>query len=321
MIIVTGAAGFIASALVNKLNNKGYADIVVADDFSSSLKMKNLENKSFRYKVHRDDLPQWIEKNHKDIDFVFHLGARTDTAEFDTELLNRLNLHYSKTIWDLCTKYSLPLVYASSAATYGAGEFGYSDTHQIVGKLNPLNPYGISKNEFDKFTTTQTQTPPVWAGLKFFNVYGPNEYHKNRMASVVFHAYNQILQAGKLKLFRSHHQDFQDGMQLRDFIYVKDVVNVCYYFMNHHSESGLYNLGTGKARAFLDLGHAVFDALNMPAVIEFIDIPMDIRDKYQYYTQAEMQKLTNAGYNVPFYTLEEGIHDYVGSYLKGSLYY
>jgi len=321
MIIVTGAAGFIASALVNKLNNKGFADIVVVDDFSNPLKMKNLENKSFRLRVHRDDLPQWIEKNHMFVDFVFHLGARTDTAEFDMELLNKLNLNYSKTVWNLCTKYSLPLVYASSAATYGSGEFGYIDNHEIVEQLKPLNPYGISKNEFDKFTTTQIKTPPLWAGLKFFNVYGPNEYHKGRMASVVFHAYHQIVQTGKLKLFRSHRDDFKDGMQLRDFVYVKDVVNVCYFFMNHQTVSGLYNLGTGEARAFLDLGNAVFDAFNKPALIEFIDIPQDIRDKYQYFTQAEMQKLSDAGYNVSFYSLEEGVLDYVGSYLKEGLYY
>lgn len=321
MIIVTGAAGFIASALVNKLNNKGYNNIVVADDFSNPEKMKNLEQKVFRQKVHRDELPQWLSENHKQVEFVFHLGARTDTAEFDMQVLNRLNLDYSKHIWNICTEYSLPLVYASSAATYGSGELGYSDNHDLVHQLNPLNPYGISKNEFDKFTVVQKKTPPFWAGLKFFNVYGPNEYHKQRMASVVFHAFHQIRKTGKLKLFRSHHKDFQDGMQLRDFIYVKDVVNVCHFFMIQKPESGLYNLGTGNARSFLDLGKAVFAALNLAPEIEFIDIPEDIRDKYQYYTQAEMQKLINTGYHSPFYSLENGVSDYVCSYLNGNLYY
>ena len=321
MIIVTGAAGFIASAMVNKLNNKGYTNILVSDDFSDKEKMKNLQSKTYNLQVHRDDLPEWIEKNHKDIEFIYHLGARTDTAEFDTELLNRLNLNYSKTIWNLCTAHSIPLVYASSAATYGAGEQGYSDKHNIISQLKPLNPYGISKNEFDKFTTTQTQTPPFWAGLKFFNVYGPNEYHKNRMASVVFHAFHQIQTSGKLKLFKSHHKDFQDGMQLRDFIYVKDVVSVCFFFMNNKNTSGIFNVGTGKARSFLDLGNSVFSALNLTPAIDFIDIPEDIRDKYQYFTQAEMTKLASAGYNTPFHSLEEGIHDYVRTYLKNNLYY
>jgi ADP-L-glycero-D-manno-heptose 6-epimerase len=321
MIIVTGAAGFIASALVNKLNNKSYTDIVVSDDFSRTDKMKNLEHKSIKQMVHRDDLPQWIEQNHNEIEFVFHLGARTDTAEFDIDLLNTLNLNYSKTIWNLCTKYQIPLVYASSAATYGSGQLGYSDSHDIVHELQPLNPYGVSKNEFDKFTTTQKSTPPIWAGLKFFNVYGPNEFHKSRMASVVFHAFNQIRESGKLKLFRSHNKDFADGMQLRDFIYVKDVVQVCHFFMINRPKSGLYNLGTGKARAFLDLGKAVFAAMNKPEIIEFVDIPEDIRDKYQYYTQAEMKKLHESGCNMEFFSLEEGVHDYVCNYLQTNMYY
>jgi len=321
MIIVTGAAGFIASALVNKLNNKSYSDIVVSDDFSRNDKMKNLEHKSIKQMVHRDELPQWIEQNHKEIEFIFHLGARTDTAEFDMNILNALNLNYSKTIWNLCTKYQIPLVYASSAATYGSGQLGYSDSHDIVHQLQPLNPYGVSKNEFDKFTTTQTSTPPMWAGLKFFNVYGPNEFHKSRMASVVFHAFHQIRETGKLKLFRSHNNNFQDGMQLRDFIYVKDVVQVCHFFMMNRPTSGLYNLGTGKARAFLDLGKSVFAAMNKPEIIEFVDIPEDIRDKYQYYTQADMVKLHESGFNLKFYTLEEGVHDYVCNYLQTNMYY
>jgi ADP-L-glycero-D-manno-heptose 6-epimerase len=321
MIVVTGAAGFIASALVNKLNNKGFSDIIVVDDFSQPLKMKNLEYKSFRFQIHRNDFPQWFENNHDEVKFVFHLGARTDTAEFDMQLLNLLNLDYSKTIWKLCVKHQIPLIYASSAATYGSGDLGYSDSHDIVHQLQPLNPYGVSKNEFDKFTVLQEETPPLWAGLKFFNVYGPNEYHKNRMASVIFHAFHQIGNTGKLKLFSSHRDDFGNGMQLRDFIYVKDVVNVCYYFMEHLTISGLYNVGTGRARTFLDLGLSVFSALHKEPEIEFIDIPADIREKYQYFTQADTKKLKGTGFNLQFHTLEEGVNDYVCSYLSNNLYY
>jgi ADP-L-glycero-D-manno-heptose 6-epimerase len=321
MIIVTGAAGFIASALVNKLNNKGLKDIVVADDFSVPAKMRNLEHKVFRLQIHRNELPEWISKHFRDISFIYHLGARTDTAEFNPDILNALNLEYSRTIWNLCTQYQIPLVYASSAATYGAGEQGYSDDHAVIPDLIPLNPYGVSKNEFDKFVIQQEETPPFWAGLKFFNVYGPNEYHKGRMASVIFHAYHQIKNTGKLNLFRSHRSDFKDGMQLRDFVYVKDVVNVCYFFMKESSSSGIYNLGTGQAGTFMELGKSVFDALNMEPDIEFVDIPEDIRDKYQYFTQADISKLISAGYTEPFYALHSGIQDYVCSYLAGNLYY
>ncbi len=321
MIVVTGAAGFIASALVNKLNNKGYKDIVVVDDFSSEEKNKNLAFKIFRQKVDRSEFPEWFARHSNDISFVFHLGARTDTTEFNMEILNRLNLEYSKKLWQLCTLFQIPFIYASSAATYGAGECGYEDNHEIIFKLNPLNPYGVSKNEFDKFTVVQNDAPPYWIGMKFFNVYGPNEYHKDRMASVVFHAYNQIKQTGKLKLFRSHRNDIADGMQLRDFIYVKDVVNICFYFLQNRVANGIYNVGTGHASSFLDLGKNVFAALTMDPVIEYIDIPEDIRDKYQYYTQAEMQKLIETGFNIPFYTLQSGVHDYVSSYLTQSLYY
>lgn len=321
MIVITGAAGFIASALVNKLNNKGLKDIVIVDDFSSEKKNKNLEFKVFRDKVDREDFFEWLIKHNSEVSFVFHLGARTDTAEFNIDVLNKLNLEYSKKVWMLCTLYRIPLVYASSAATYGAGECGYSDSHEVIFDLKPLNPYGTSKNEFDKFTVTQKETPPYWIGLKFFNVYGPNEYHKGRMASVVFHAYNQILNTGKLQLFRSHRDDFADGMQLRDFIYVKDIVNICYFLMQNKVTHGIYNAGTGNASSFLELGKYVFSAMNREPVIEFIVIPEDIRNKYQYYTQAEMQKLVGTGFNVPFYTLQAGIHDYVSSYLSQKLYY
>lgn len=321
MIIVTGAAGFIGSCLVSKLKSEGYHDIVIVDDFSNDAKNKNLEGKSFTQKVHRDDFSQWLKENHKLVQFIFHIGARTDTTEFNVEIFNRLNLNYTKDLWNLCVEFGLPMVYASSAATYGNGEFGYSDDHQIIPQLKPLNPYGDSKNEFDKWALLQEKKPYFWAGLKFFNVYGPNEYHKSRMASVIFHTFNQVKATGNVKLFRSHRNDFEDGKQLRDFIYVKDVVEVCYFLMLDRKHSGIYNLGTGKARTFLDLVTATFSAMNKPVDIKFVDIPEDIRDKYQYFTEARMEKLRRAGYSKPFRTLEEGISDYVKNYLVPGLYY
>ncbi len=315
MIIVTGAAGFIGSCLVNKLNNKGLSDIIIVDDFSNSLKNKNLEHKSYLEKIHRDQFVDWFSRNHSSVDIVFHIGARTDPTEFDKNIFDRLNLNYTKALWSACAKFQIPFIYASSAATYGLGEHGYSDDQTLIPKLKPLNPYGDSKNDFDKWAITQTEQPIFWAGLKFFNVYGPNEYHKGRMASVIWHAFNQISQNGRMKLFRSHNPLFEDGKQLRDFIYVKDVVDVLYFFMSNKPASGIYNLGTGKARTFLDLAIATFNAMNISPVIDFIDTPMDIRDKYQYFTEAKMEKLRNAGYDKDFYSLEEGIEEYVVEFL------
>ncbi len=316
MIIVTGAAGFIGSCMINKLNNKGYKDIVAVDDFSRADKNLNLNHKVFRNKIDREVFFEWLTENHRQVNFIFHLGARTDTTEFNTAVFDKLNLNYSKKLWSLCARYDIPLVYASSAATYGDGSLGYNDDHEIVSSLKPLNPYGESKNEFDKWALAQEEKPHYWAGLKFFNVYGPNEYHKGRMASVVIHAYRQILETGEMKLFRSHKPEFKDGEQLRDFIYVKDVVNVCYFMMMHKVKSGLYNLGTGKARSFLDLAKATFMAMNKKPSIDFVDTPEDIRDKYQYFTEANMSKLFSAGYSRPFYSLEEGVKDYVQNYLS-----
>lgn len=326
MIVVTGAAGFISSCLVSALNRAGHSDVIVVDDFSRADKNLNLDHKKIQERVERSVFFDWAEKNATQINFVFHLGARTDTTEFNKAIFDELNVKYSQDMWNFCTKYQIPLVYASSAATYGMGEFGYEDSHEVVSKLKPLNPYGDSKNEFDKWclrqaqTPGQAQTPPLWAGLKFFNVYGPNEYHKSRMASVIFHAYNQIAENGSMKLFRSHRPDYTDGGQLRDFVYVKDVVNVCLFMMNHKPESGLYNLGTGKARTFKDLALATFSALSKEPQINFIDTPADIRDKYQYFTEANMSKLIRNGYNTPFHTLEEGVKDYVQNYLNGHRY-
>ncbi|MBK6935459.1 MAG: ADP-glyceromanno-heptose 6-epimerase [Chitinophagaceae bacterium] len=320
-ILLTGAAGFIGSYLLGYLNRKGYEQIIIVDDFSSADKESNFSSKKFIAKVERDVLFNWLAKENTAIDFVFHLGARTDTTEFDYSVHERLNVAYSKKIWNYCAENSIPLVYASSAATYGSGELGYSDSHEIVEQLKPLNPYGISKNEFDKWALAQNICPPSWSGLKFFNVYGPNEYHKGRMASVIFHSFNQVKAAGRVKLFKSHRPDFADGQQLRDFIYVEDVAKVCFWLMNNKVTSGLYNLGTGKARSFEDLARATFAGMDKEPVIEYIDMPEDIRHKYQYFTEADMTKLISAGYYHPFFLLEEGVNDYVRNFLQQKAYY
>lgn len=320
-ILLTGAAGFIGSYLLGYLNAKGYTDIILADDFSDEDKWFNYDSKHFAEKIEREELFDWLTSSDRYIDFVFHLGARTDTTEFDYSVHERLNVEYSKKIWNYCTKNDIPLVYASSAATYGAGELGYKDDHDLVEKLRPLNPYGISKNEFDKWALRQPEQPPFWAGLKFFNVYGPNEYHKERMASMVFHGFNQVKKNGKVRLFRSHRPDYKDGEQLRDFIYVKDVAAVCCWLMDHKIPSGLYNLGTGKARSFIDLITAVFTSMGMKPEIDFIDTPEDIREKYQYFTEADMSKLIGAGYTDPFISVEDGVRDYVVNYLMQKRYY
>jgi ADP-L-glycero-D-manno-heptose 6-epimerase len=320
MIVVTGAAGFISSCLVEELNQNGYKDIVVVDDFSREDKNKNLEGKTLVAKVPRKDFFKWAKDFKDEIDFVFHLGARTDTTEFDKSIFDELNVQYSKNMWNFCTENNIPLVYASSAATYGMGENGYKDDHGVVEKLKPLNPYGDSKNDFDKWVLKQEKKPPFWAGLKFFNVYGPNEFHKGRMASVIFHAFNQISNTNGMKLFASHNPDYKNGEQLRDFVYVKDVVSVCMYLMNEKPKSGLYNLGTGKARTFLDLAKATFKAMGKEENISFIPTPEDIRDKYQYFTEADMTKLISSGYSKPFSSLEEGVEDYVKNHLIPNKY-
>ena len=320
MIIVTGAAGFIGSCLVGKLNMEGYNDIVLVDDFSNEAKTENYANKNFSLKVDRSEFHDWLANNHVKVQFIFHIGARTDTTEFDVEIFNRLNLNYTQKLWNMCVEYGLPVVYASSAATYGLGENGYNDDHDIVDKLRPLNPYGDSKNDFDKWALSQDKKPYFWAGLKFFNVYGPNEYHKDRMASVIYHAYRQVKEKGTVTLFRSHNKDYEDGQQLRDFVYVKDTVEVCYFLMHNRKFSGLYNLGTGNARSFYDLASTTIKYTSDNAEIQFIDTPEDIRDKYQYFTEANMSKLKSIGYDKSFYTLEDGIEDYVRNYLEKNAY-
>lgn len=320
-IVVTGAAGFIGSCLAGKLNNKGYKDIVLVDDFTHPEKEKNYIHKAYLEKVNRDDFNGWLEDHADEVEFIFHLGARTDTTEMNRSVFDKLNLNYSKMVWNSCVRHGIRLIYASSAATYGMGEWGYNDDHRLVEKLRPLNPYGESKNDFDKWVLSQRNTPPFWAGVKFFNVYGPNEYHKGRMASVIFHAYHQITETGAVRLFRSHNPDFRDGGQLRDFIFVKDVIDVLFFLFKRGEQSGLYNLGTGKARTFLDLARSTFHALDLPENIIFIDTPKDLRDKYQYFTEARMDKLRAAGYDNPFYTLEEGVEEYVVEYLKNGRYF
>lgn len=316
MIVVTGAAGFIGSVLASRLNKDNFKDLVLVDDFSNNLKNVNLEGKIFSQKVHRSDFLGWVAQNHRFVQIVFHIGARTDTTEFNKSVFDELNFFYSQKVWLACVEYGLPLIYASSAATYGAGELGYCDNEELIPQLKPMNPYGESKNNFDIWALAQERKPYFWAGLKFFNVYGPNEYHKGRMASVVFHAYNQIKKTGKMKLFRSHRDDFKDGMQKRDFIYVNDIADILVYFMHNRKSSGIYNAGTGAARSFNALANAVFSAMNISPDISYIDIPEDIREKYQYFTEAKTEKLRNAGYIKPFTTLEQGVMEYVTEYLE-----
>jgi ADP-L-glycero-D-manno-heptose 6-epimerase len=324
ILVVTGAAGFIGSCLTSFLNEKGFDQLILVDEFNRLDKVNNLKGKKYLHRVERDDFFRWLEVNRPDIRFVFHLGARTDTTEFDYAVHERLNLEYSQRIWDYCMMNNVPLVYASSAATYGSGEHGYNDDHELPFLLEPLNAYGISKNEFDKWAIRQQSHPPFWAGLKFFNVYGPNEYHKGRMASVIWHAFKQIRQNGTVNLFKSHRPDYKDGQQLRDFIYVKDILKVCYWLMENFDSipvNGLFNLGTGRARTFEDLVKATFAGAGLPVQIQYIDMPADIRDKYQYFTEARMGKLIHAGYTDPFYSLEEGVSDYVKNYLLNHNYY
>ena len=314
-IVITGAAGFIGSCLVEYLNYKGYTNLILVDDFGRDDKRQNWENKKYTNKIERESFFEWLFAEKPSIQFFFHIGARTDTTEFNYAIHQHLNVEYSKKVWQYCTVHDIPLIYASSAATYGSGELGYQDNHDVVNMLRPLNPYGVSKNEFDKWVIHEEDHPRFWAGLKFFNVYGPNEYHKARMASVIFHSFHQIRKNGFVKLFRSHRPDFKDGEQLRDFIYVKDIVKVCFWLMQHQPGSGIYNLGTGKARSFNDLVKATFAGLDLLPKIEYIDMPEDIRSTYQYFTEANMQKIRSVGYVDEFYSLERGIDDYVRNYL------
>lgn len=316
MLVVTGAAGFIGSHVAKKLAATSNLPLVLVDDFTRADRKQNTEGLKHATYIHREQFHEWLSENGHEVKAVFHLGARTDTTEFNFRVLDSLNLSYTKALWEICTVKNIPLIYASSAATYGLGEHGFSDNHALLQQLKPLNPYGLSKHLFDLFAVAQAQSPPHWYGLKFFNVYGPYEYHKGRMASVVYHGYHQIKETGKLKLFRSHHPEFGDGEQKRDFIYVDDIVQMCLFFWERIQQSaaapnGLYNAGTGIARSFNNLSTALFSALHLPENVEYIDTPADIRDKYQYYTCAEMDKMKDVGYNAAPTTLEEGVKKYV----------
>ena len=320
MIVITGAAGFIGSCIVGTLNASGNSDLILVDDFTKTEKSANLESKKFKAKIERSEFETWMKQHGSEVTVVLHIGARTDTTEFDETIFDELNVKFSKMVWNQCVAFKIPMVYASSAATYGLGELGYDDEEKDMPQLQPLNPYGWSKQQFDVWALNQTETPPNWYGLKFFNVYGPNEYHKGRMASVIMHTFNQVQEKGSMKLFRSHNPNYLDGGQMRDFVYVKDVVSVIQFLMLGTAKSGIYNLGSGKARTFLDLATNTFHALNKTPDISFVDTPVDIRDNYQYFTEANMQKLIDQGYSIPFHSLEAGVKDYVKNYLVGKKY-
>lgn len=330
MIIVTGASGFIGSAFVWKLNEMGINDILLVDKMESENKWLNLRKRDYADWCNIDDLFLWLEnkENAKMITGVLHMGAISDTVEQNADTLMKNNYEYSKKLWEFCAENKINYVYASSAATYGDGEMGYNDDipSTELKKLLPLNKYGYSKKIFDDWALKQELKPSQWVGVKFFNVYGPQEYHKGRMASMVFHAFNQFKENAKVKLFKSYKEGYKDGEQLRDFIYIKDVVDVLYYFVFEKVPSGIYNLGTGKARSFHDLSletikcSASDHSIKLESVIDFIPMPEDLRDKYQYFTEASMTKLKESGYNKAFYSLEEGVKDYVEYLSKSDMY-
>jgi ADP-L-glycero-D-manno-heptose 6-epimerase len=321
MIVVTGAAGFIGSYVVGKLNREGFKDIVLVDKYDDPLKFQNYQTKTYSEMVDRDNFFDWLAVNEKFVQMIIHLGARTDTVGQEPEIYQQLNLKYSQKIWKACIQYGLPLIYASSASTYGDGEMGFDDDHALIPGLKPLNLYAQSKHDFDCWALKQKDQPFFWTGLKFFNVFGPNEYHKDRMSSVIFQAYNTVAQTGKMNLFRSHRPDFKDGEQSRDFIHVEDVAKVILFFMNHRTNSGVYNVGTGESRSYLSLTKAVFKSMNKAENIGFVDTPADLLGKYQYYTCANIQKLRAIGYNESFLSLEDGIDDYVRNYLMPGICY
>ncbi|MEZ4829997.1 MAG: ADP-glyceromanno-heptose 6-epimerase [Bacteroidia bacterium] len=321
MILITGAAGFIGSCMASYLNESGREDLVLCDRFDREDKAGNYRNRKYYARVERDQLFSWLAANPGVITCVIHLGARTDTTETDPAIFELLNFEYSKNLWAYCTSAEIPFIYASSAATYGDGKQGFSDDPERASLLKPMNPYGWSKHAFDQWATEARDCPPLWVGLKFFNVYGPNEYHKGRMASVILHAYHQIKATGELKLFRSHRPEFGDGEQMRDFIYVKDVVNIIGYLTIYGKVSGIYNLGTGKARYFKDLGKQVFKSLNLEEKIRYIDTPVDIRESYQYYTEADMGRFFRDISSWDFYSLEDGADQYIREYLMLNRYY
>ena len=316
MIVITGAAGFIGSALVWGFNRKNFDDIIIVDDLQQDERWKNLVNLSFYDFIHKDEFLSYLEGGtlNDSIEGIIHMGACSDTTEKDADYLLRNNYEYTKylALWSI--ENNKRFVYASSAATYGDGRLGFSDSHDMIEKLRPLNMYGYSKQIFDRWALNNGFLEKI-AGLKYFNVFGPNEYHKGDMRSVVHKAFEQIIETGRVRLFKSHRPDYEDGWQMRDFIYVKDAVDITIWLYEHADKNGIFNIGTGKARSFFDLTSAVFNALGRKTNIEYIDIPENIREKYQYFTQAEMKKLHKAGYRKKATSLEDAIEDYVKNYL------
>ncbi len=313
MIIVTGAAGFIGSCVVSHLNRNGENDIIAVDVLRTNDKWKNLRHLSFIDYLDREQLLPFLE-NAKNVRAIIHLGACSATTERDAYYLMENNYRYTLQLAQYALKNNIRFIYASSAATYGMGEQGYDDDESQIHLLRPMNMYGYSKQVFDLKARREGWLKKI-VGLKFFNVYGPNEYFKGDMSSVVFKAFNQIKEKGYVRLFKAHRPDFKDGEQLRDFIYVKDVLEVIMFFLNHPEINGLYNVGTGKARTFKDLVSATFSAMNLEPKIEYFDMPPELRDRYQYFTEAKMDKLRKAGFSQDFHSLEEGIKDYVQNYL------
>lgn len=309
MIVITGAAGFIGSIVAWKLNQEGHTNLILCDKLGTDQRWKNIAKRRYQEWVDIDSLHDFLAHNTQ-ITAIIHLGACSSTTEEDMDYLMENNTNYTKKLFTYCTKHQIPFIYASSAATYGNGEQGYDDNPKLLPQLNPLNKYGYAKHVFDIWAMEQKQTPKWWVGLKFFNVYGPNEYHKGTMASMVFHSFNQANKTGEVKLFKSDKKEYPDGGQLRDFIYVKDVADVILFFLNNHI-NGIFNVGTGKARSFADLAKATMQAIQKEPTLTFIPMPDNLKPQYQYYTQATMDRLKKAGYTKPFHTLEEGVQDYV----------
>jgi ADP-L-glycero-D-manno-heptose 6-epimerase len=316
MILITGAAGFIGSVMIWKLNERGVDSIIAVDRLHDGDKWKNLRKRRFYDWVHRDDLFSWLQREGKGVTAVIHLGACTDTTERDVDFFMGNNFEFSKNIWRFCVERDIPCLYASSAATYGSGERGYVDEEKTIPDLHPLNPYGWSKQLFDRWVLRQEQRPPFWYGFKFFNVYGPNEYHKGQMASIAFHAFGQAKNLGTIRLFKSYREDCEHGEQKRDFVYVKDVVDILDFFLQHHVESGIYNLGTGRARSFNDIATLIFRTIQAKEDITYFDMPESLRRQYQYFTEANIAKLKASGYDGPLHDLEGGISDYIISHLN-----
>ncbi len=321
MIVITGARGFIGSCVANYLYRKGNKNLILVDELNRADKNSNVSDLPEDIFIPREKLVQLLRSGFIIPRSIIHLGARTDTTSTDKGIFDRLNLEYSKALWNIAVKYDIPFIYASSAATYGLGEHGYTVDLSIIDQLSPLNEYARSKQYFDLWALSQNNKPSQWVGLKFFNIYGPNEYHKGRMASVIFHTFDQVSSTGGMKLFKSHREDISNGHQSRDFVYIKDLLDVIFFFINNPQHSGIFNLGTGEARTFLDLAKNTMLNMGIDENISFIDTPMDIRDKYQYFTEADISGLRKAGYRKDFHTLEEGINDYVKNYLSVNKYY